>query len=128
MVDSGPIDRHRRRERDLLRRYRTLLEAQRAAIEGGDLDRIEEILRGERVILQDLEALAAVVLPGLGRSDGDRTELLDAVRELHRQNRILLAEQSAEYARRIRELRIPPRRRSVYAERGGTGRMVDVRT
>jgi hypothetical protein len=130
MNDFGPIDRHRRRERDLLRRYRTLLEAQHAAIAGGELDRIEEILRGERVILQDLEALAAVALPGVGPDDrdGDREELFNTVRALHRRNRVLLAERSAEYARRIRELRIPPRRRNVYADPGGIGSMVDVRT
>ncbi|MFP4152626.1 MAG: hypothetical protein ACOC2V_01875 [Alkalispirochaeta sp.] len=130
MVESRPIERHRRRERNLLRQYRTLLEAQRAAIEGGDIDRIEEILRGERVILRDLEALAAVILPGVGRQDPDdnRAELLDTVRELQRRNRMLLAERSAEYARRIRELRIPPQRRTVYADRGATGGMVDVRT
>jgi hypothetical protein len=125
--------RHRNRQRELLKQYLHLLTVQRLAFEENDLDHAEETIRRERQILKDLEALANVHLPDLFGEEplqehpGDIADLYSRVRTLHRQNRELLARRSAETAREIGSLNIPPRRNSVYTTRYSSAAMLDVR-
>lgn len=128
MADSVATLRQRRTQRadDLLERYIRILEAQHEAIYQRDVDHLDYTVRLERRILEDLEALARVRLPGLpqGVVDSETRPRWERARSLQRTNRELLAERSAELARQINALKIPPQRRSVYtAARGGT--MID---
>lgn len=128
MADSVATLRQRRTQRadDLLERYIRILEAQHEAIYQRDVDHLDYTVRLERRVLEDLEALARVQLPGLpqGVVDSETRPRWERARSLQRTNRELLAERSAELARQINALKIPPQRRSVYtAARGGT--MID---
>ncbi len=125
--------RHRNRQRELLKQYLHLLTVQRLAFEEKDLDHAEETIRRERQILKDLEALAAVHLPELLDVESTRehpddiADLYSRIRTLHRQNREFLARRSAETAREIGSLNIPPRRNAIYTSPYSSAAMLDVR-
>lgn len=122
------IQRNRSREEDLLKRYIAILETQRLAIEGSDLDQIDRTIRFERQILDDLETFARVRLPNYAEiSIGDRrSDLFATAKHLQDRNRELLAQRSAELAGRISEVRVPPRRKRVFQGQKTGGGMIDV--
>lgn len=128
MSIDATVEHHRVRETSLLQRYIAILEQQYAAIDTQNVDRIDHSIRIERQILDDLEALAKVALPGMqpGTRPKDQSELLTYAKTLQMRNRELLAQRSAELARRIGELRIPPQRRRVYSGGRSGGGMIDV--
>lgn len=118
--------KHKTRTTDLLQQYLHVLTLQHRAFDRRDLDHAETTIRRERQILKDLEALAAIHLPVPIDDTDEITRLSRRIRELHQKSRELLARRSAETAREIAALRIPPRPKAVYTAADTTGTMVDV--
>ena len=117
------------RQRAQLREYLQLLTIQEEIILHGDIDTLEHYMRLERQMILDLEALGKVIRPlhdlFPSVSAPDLQQLHEKVTMQHTRNRQLLSQRIDELSRRIHEVHVPRRARSVYRE-GANGSMLNV--
>lgn len=119
------------RQRAQLGEYLQLLTMQEEIILHGDIDTLEHYMRLERQMITDLEALGKVIRPlhdlFPSVTAPDLKRLHDRVTAQHARNRELLSQRIDELSRRIQEVHVPRRARSVYRE-GNNGSMLNVMT
>ena len=133
-TSSSPAERKLRhyveRRRRSLRTLADLLEHQRRAIVGGDIDMVEYYTALERDALDDLRTLEAVIAsmsallphaPSVHHND-----ILTHIDGQQRRNRSLLTRRIEATAHELQGLRIPRTPRHVYERPRHGGAMVDV--
>lgn len=125
MVLTERIQDYRQEARDQLQRYLHILERQNEAIQNHDSDALEFYLQEGRETLSALHAVQKVVASA-GETMPDGDGLMDRVRRLHQENRSLLVLRRDELGRRISEVNVPHRARSVFQPATHGGSMVDV--
>ncbi|MEX2443756.1 MAG: hypothetical protein WD492_09140 [Alkalispirochaeta sp.] len=117
------------KQRAQLQEYLQLLTMQEEIILRGDIDILEHYMRLERTMITDMEALGKVIRPLReifpSVTAPDLTHLHRKVTAQHARNRELLSHRIDELSRRIQEVNVPRRARSVYRE-GDSGSMLNV--
>ncbi|HKK48294.1 MAG TPA: hypothetical protein VJ932_04315 [Alkalispirochaeta sp.] len=113
------------RQRTQLEEYLNLLTMQEEIILHGDIDTLERYMWLERTMIENLEALGKVIRPLRDLFPSvtapDLTHLHRRVSEQHAHNRTLLSQRVEELSRRIQDVNVPRRARSVYrADQSGS--------
>ncbi len=113
-------------KRDTFQHYLLVLENQESDIERNDLSALEQHIRLETEVLEQLSAVSRVIVPlqklGIGAEENDLAPLnasietlRERIGEQHAKNRDQLSRKTEDLARRIDQLNIPLRARSVYS-------------
>ncbi|SIQ51553.1 hypothetical protein SAMN05920897_11018 [Alkalispirochaeta americana] len=124
------LEDYRGQAKEHLLRYLDLLERQHQAITEGDTDRLEALVLESGDALAGLESVQRVLAAREREpASGERAEMESLVaraREQQKKNEECLRERRDDLGRRITELRIPRRARSVFAPPAHGGRSIDL--
>ncbi|MFW5695547.1 MAG: hypothetical protein ACOCYB_10290 [Alkalispirochaeta sp.] len=116
---------HLDRQRVQLEEYLHLLTMQEGIILHGDIDTLEHYMRLERTMIGNLEALGKVIRPLQeifpSVTAPDLVHVHERVRAQHARNRELLSQRAQDLSRRLQDVNLPRRARSVYrADQSGS--------